>query len=176
MSEVNGNGTEAARLRSRIRFILGAFVIALALSGITAFPLVHELNLLNAWVGEGSAWGVRIPALGKWISLVDRGLRETNAYYPFIQYGSDWLAFAHLVIASAFWGPWKDPVRNRWVIEWGLIACAAIIPLAFICAPIRGIPFYWSLIDCSFGVIGAVPLLIARRDAIRLEALETSQS
>ncbi len=162
---------DAKRLTARIRFILGAFVIALALSGITAFPLVHELRLLNGWFGEGSAWGVRFPGLGQWISLVNSGLRDTNASYPFIQYGSDWLAFAHLVIATVFWGPWKDPVRNAWVIDFGLIACAGIFPLAFICGPIRGIPMYWTLIDCSFGVIGAVPLLLIRRDVKRLAAL-----
>jgi hypothetical protein len=166
--------TEARRLTGRIRFILGAFVIALVLSGVTAFPLVHELRLLNAWVGEGTAWGARLPALAHWITLVDRGLRETNAAYPFIQYGSDWLAFAHLVIASAFWGPWKDPVRNAWVIDFGIIACVSIIPLAFICGPIRGIPVYWRLIDCSFGVIGMIPLLLARRDARRLEILASA--
>lgn len=166
-----GIEAEADRVLRRIRFILGAFVIALILSGVTAFPLVHELELLNAWLGEGSAWGARLPELGRWISTVNRGLRDTNAYYPFILYGTDWLAFAHLMIAVAFWGPWKDPVRNIWVIDFGLIACGCIIPLAFICGPIRGIPFYWILIDCSFGVIGAAPLLLVRRDIRRLEKL-----
>jgi len=37
--------------------------------------------------------------------------------YPFIAYGTDWLAFAHFVIAIAFIGPWRDPVRNVWVVE-----------------------------------------------------------
>ncbi|MDB5106408.1 MAG: putative cytoplasmic rane protein [Fibrobacteres bacterium] len=164
-------GAEAERLTGRIRFIIGAFVIALILSGVTAFPLIHELRILNSWLGEGSSWGGRLPALAHWISMVDRGLRETNAAYPFIQYGTDWLAFAHLVIAGAFWGPWKDPARNSWVIDWGILACASIIPLAFICGPIRGIPFYWRLIDCSFGVIGVIPLLLARSYARRLAVL-----
>jgi hypothetical protein len=162
------DGFESKRLLKRIRFCLGIFVIALILSGLTAFPLVHELGLLNGWIGAGTPWGDRMPALGHWISFVDKGLRETNAAYPFIQYGTDWLAFAHLVIAAAFWGPWKDPVRNKWVIDFGLIACGSILPLALICGPLRGIPFYWRLIDCSFGVIGAIPLLLARRDTLRL--------
>lgn len=165
------NKSEIARLHGRIRWILGAFVIALVLSGATAFPLIHELRLLNAWVGEGTAWGTRLPGLGSWITLVNRGLGETNAAYPFIQYGSDWLAFAHLVIGAAFYGPWKDPVRNAWVIDWGLLACLGVFPLAFICGPIRGIPMYWTLIDCSFGLIGAVPLLMVRRDIRRLARL-----
>jgi hypothetical protein len=37
--------------------------------------------------------------------------------------------------------------------------CAAVFPLALICGEIRGIPLYWRLIDCSFGLFGAIPLL-----------------
>jgi len=85
-------------------------------------------------------------------------------------YGTDWLAFAHLVIAVAFWGPLKDPVRNIWVIEFGMIACVLVIPLALIAGPIRGIPFFWQLVDCSFGVFGIIPLWLCRRDILRLEA------
>jgi hypothetical protein len=40
--------------------------------------------------------------------------------------------------------------------------------------PIRGIPFYWQIIDCSFGVVGIVPLWLVRRDIWRLEAIEGS--
>jgi hypothetical protein len=86
----------------------------------------------------------------------------TNAHYPFLAYGTDWLAFAHLVIAVAFIGPYFDPIRNKWVITFGLIACVGVIPLALIAGPIRGIPFGWRLIDCSFGVCGAIPFCCAR--------------
>lgn len=85
------------------------------------------------------------------------GLDEADASYPFVLYGTDWLAFAHLVIAVAFYGPYRDPVRNIWVIEFGMIACAGIIPLALICGPIRDIPFWWTVIDMSFGVFGVIP-------------------
>ena len=77
-----------------------------------------------------------------------QALTVTNGSYPFLAYGTDWLAFAHLMIAIAFIGPYRDPVRNQWVITFGLIACAAVIPLALICRPLRGIPMYWRLIDC----------------------------
>jgi hypothetical protein len=52
-----------------------------------------------------------------------------------------------------------------------MIACAGIIPLALICGPIRGIPFWWSVIDMSFGVLGVIPLYVVRRKIKRLEAL-----
>jgi hypothetical protein len=29
-------------------------------------------------------------------------------------------------------------------------------------APFRGVPIGWRLIDCSFGLLGAVPLIVAR--------------
>ena len=47
-----------------------------------------------------------------------------------------------------------------------MIACALVIPLALIAGLIRGIPFFWRVIDCSFGVVGIIPLWLARR-AIR---------
>jgi hypothetical protein len=34
---------------------------------------------------------------------------------------------------------------------------------------ILGIPLYWRLIDCSFGVLGAVPLLYCIRLSRRIE-------
>lgn len=158
-----------AELR-RLRWVLGVFIAGLVLSGVTAFPLVWELGLLNGWMGTGTSIGNALPGLGGWISRVNAGLLETEARNAYIFYGTDWLAFAHLVIATAFIGPFRDPVRNKWVLQFGLIACASVIPLAFICGPLRGIPFYWRLIDCSFGVIGAVPLLWALRIVERAEA------
>ena len=96
-------------------------------------------------------------------------LIATNARYPFLAYGTDWLAFAHLVIAVAFVGPWRDPVRNRWVVTFGLIACAGVIPLALIAGAVRGIPLYWRLIDCAFGVGGAALLWPCARAIQELE-------
>ena len=55
----------------------------------------------------------------------------------------DWLAFAHLVIAVAFLSPFIDPVRNKWIIAFGWIACGGVIPLALIAGHIRGIPIAW---------------------------------
>jgi hypothetical protein len=46
------------------------------------------------------------------------------------------------------------------VFVFGVIACAGVLPLALIAGPIRGIPLYWRLIDCSFGIVGVVPLLV----------------
>jgi hypothetical protein len=159
----------------KIRILLSLFVFGLVLSGITAFPLVTELEILNRYFGEGSAIGNSLPGLGVWISKVQIGLIETDKNFPFILYGTDWLAFAHIVIAIAFWGPLVDPVKNKWVVQFGLIACLSIFPLALICGPIRHIPFYWRLIDCSFGIVGALPLLLALKYIREVERGETAK-
>ncbi len=143
-----------------IRILLIFFVSALVVSGLTAFPLIVEVNILERIVGRGTFVENFWPAMAYWISSVRQGLVDTNARYPFVFYGTDWLAFAHLVIAIAFIGPLRDPIKNLWVVEFGMVACILVIPLALICGPIRGIPFFWTVIDCSFGVFGIIPLII----------------
>jgi hypothetical protein len=160
----------------RIRFWLAIFTVGLFLNGITAFPLQTELgwfvSLLQAdWLQPVAKSTHLLP----WVERVYGGLMTTNANYPFLAYGTDWLAFAHLVIAIAFIGPYIDPVRNKWVISFGLIACAGVIPLALIAGHIRGIPFGWRLIDCSFGVFGSIPLLLCRRLINKLEREENTK-
>ena len=99
-----------------------------------------------------------IPDLPFWILKVRDALDDTYAKYPFLAYGTDWLAFGHFVIALAFVGALRDPVRNRWLYLFGMISCVLVIPFAMIFGGVRGIPVYWRLIDCSFGVFGFVPL------------------
>ena len=156
----------------RVRLLLGAFIVALVFSGLTAFPLTWELRVLTSWFGEATAIGATLPGLAHWLTYVRDGLETTGRQYPFLAYGTDWLAFAHLVIAVAFLGPLKDPVKNIWVVEFGIIACLLVIPLALICGPIRGIPLCWRLLDCSFGVVGLIPLVMARRLILRLDQQE----
>ena len=160
----------AVFLLRRIRFLIGGFVIGLVLSGLTAFPLTWELNVLAHWLGaDVNSTPEPFGGLTEWIVRVRDALNETDNKYPFLAYGYDWLAFAHLVIALSFIGPWRDPVRNVWVIEWAMLCCLVILPLAFVCGPIRGIPFYWQLIDCSFGIVGIVPLWWCRHLIKKLE-------
>jgi len=160
-------------LRKRARLLLLFFVAALLVSGITAFPLEWELNVLSRLVAApASPVPALWPDLVTWINRVNAGWQDTYRQYPFIAYGTDWLAFAHIVIAIVFWGPLRDPVKNIWVVEFGMIACMLVVPLALICGPLREIPFFWRLIDCSFGIVGFIPLWMARKDIQRIVALE----
>lgn len=164
---------EGVRLLRRIRLVLVGLIVGLFLSGVTAFPLPKEARLLaDALAGSGSAPA----ALVAWIARVREGLDVAEARYPFLLYGTDWLAFAHLVIAAAFVGPLRDPVRNVWVVQWGVFSCAATIPLALICGPLRGIPFFWQLVDCSFGIVAIGPLLLCLHWIRRLESNGTSSA
>jgi hypothetical protein len=156
-------------LLTRIRFWLVLFIVGLVLSGITAFPLQRELVLLNHLMGVPALAHAGEPALHTWLRRVLDALTATDRDYPFLAYGTDWLAFGHLVIAVAFLGPLRDPMRNRWVLVFGLIACAGVVPVALIAGAVRGIPIYWRLIDCSFGVVGAIPLLLCLRWVAQLE-------
>jgi hypothetical protein len=82
------------------------------------------------------------------------------------------LAFAHIMLAVAFIGPFRQPVKNVWVVEFGIIACAAVFPLAMIAGEIRGIPSFWRLLDSTFGVGGALILIPCYKTIKRLEALQ----
>jgi len=156
---------DRVKLEVRIRILITTFIVFLILSGITAFPLETELKFIV------DATTTAPEFIRNWLQMVYQAIKETNEKYPFMSYGTDWLAFAHIVIAVVFIGPLKDPIRNIWVIQFGMIACLMIFPLAFICGHIRQIPFYWQLIDCSFGVIGFFPLYKCFRYIQKLEKI-----
>lgn len=158
---------QSTKLLAQIRKWILLFVILLILSGITAFPIETEIKFIYQRLHFFPAF------MQPWLTQIYTDIVETNKNYPFISYGTDWLAFAHIVIGLAFIGPYKDPVKNIWIIEWAMLCCIAVLPLAFIAGPIRGIPFYHQLIDCSFGVLGIIPLYMVWKKVKSLEMLLT---
>ncbi|MBP7555584.1 MAG: hypothetical protein KA821_04945 [Chitinophagaceae bacterium] len=148
-----------------IRRWLLFFVISLLVSGLTVLPLQAELDMLARSFSPDSI-------LGQWFSEVRDAWRQTNGRYSFLAYGYDWLAFGHLVIALLFIGVYRDPVRNRWIIEWAMICCLLIIPVALLSGYVRNIPFWWRLVDCSFGILGLIPLSICHSRICELEEAE----
>ena len=160
----------SANLLRSVRVWLAIVILGLFVSGVTAFPLQHELDLLVR-IATHFKLAEHAPALNDWFLRVDHALADTNARYPFLAYGTDWLAFAHIVIAMLYIGPWLDPIRNKWVVTFGLISSIGVFFLALIAGPIRGIPPFWRLIDCSFGIVcGAISLLVLRKIAALAKA------
>ena len=149
--------------KQQITAWLWFFIIALFLSGVTAIPIATELSFILKKIPEESS-------LAHFLASIQNGVSKTQARYPFLFYGYDWLAFAHFVLAILFIGPLREPIRNKWVIAFGLIACLLIIPFAMIAGYYRGIPFWWRLIDCSFGIIGMIPLFICYKKINDLES------
>ena len=86
-------------------------------------------------------------------------------------YGTDWLAFGHFVIALAFVGALRDPVRNRWQFQFGMAACALVPVWALVFGHIRGIPVWWRMIDAAFGIVGFVPMWLCNRWAREIEGV-----
>jgi hypothetical protein len=154
--------------QKRIRFLLIFFMSALVLSGLTAIPLQWELRVMMPFVRLGTEWGIMVPALEQWIEKINQGVQNGYGQYPFLAYGTDWLAFGHIAIAIAFIGPLRDPVRNIWVVEFGMIACALIVPWTLIFGAIRDIPIFWQIIDMSFGILGIIPLWVVYRDILQI--------
>jgi hypothetical protein len=115
------------------RLVMLLFITGLVISGITAFPLLLELRLLTHLLGVGDAPGpAGFSGLAFWILTVRHGLENTYRDYPWLAYGTDWLAFGHLVIAMFFVGPLLNPRSSRATLWTGIAACVGVIPLALI--------------------------------------------
>jgi hypothetical protein len=167
-------GTRVERkkiLRGRIRALTWVFILGLVIAGATAIPLQWEMDILAKLPGAANKSSAEVPGgITHWILTVRGALRDTNARYPFMAYGTDWLAFGHFAIAVVFIGALRDPVRNAWLFTFGMIACAMIVPYAMVFGGMRGIPFGWRLIDCSFGMFGIIPVWLCRRWVKEIEA------
>lgn len=148
----------------RIRILTWFVILGLVISGATAIPLTREVDSLVSISGARTS----APWLG-WLLKVQRGLHEVADDCPFLFYGTDWLAFGHFVIALVFIGALRDPVRNQWLFTFGVLASALVVPYALVFGAIRGIPWWWRCIDCSFGLVAFVPLFLCRKWCRKVE-------
>ncbi|HTV08401.1 MAG TPA: hypothetical protein VMD97_05090 [Candidatus Aquilonibacter sp.] len=88
MSASSTSPEAACLLRRSIRIWLAFVILGLFASGVTAFPLQHELDLV---IGISAHLGLagHAPALDAWFLRVGDALADTNARYPFLAYGTD---------------------------------------------------------------------------------------
>ena len=161
-AEINEN-----RLRRKIKIAIIITIIGLLLNGISAIPLISELNIL---LSKPDALPV---FLRDWWLYVNKGVHETTRNYPFMRYGFDWLAFAHFLIAIAFIGPLKDPIKNEWIISWGMIASILSALMAFGWERLRGIPLWWSCIDAAIAIAAFILLWFCSRWIQQLKKMAT---
>jgi hypothetical protein len=161
----------------RYRLSMAVFLFGLIVSGLTAFPLLWELEILCRWFGvPESVDGGSLDGVPYWLARIRDGLRANHEHSPFMAYVSDWLAFAHLAIAVFFIGPLVQPALHRWTLWSGIIACIGVVPLAHIAGPMRGIPIGWRWLDCMFGIFGSLPLIYCLMLQKRICDLQRSQS
>ena len=158
--------TTQKRLINQTRWWIGFFMLGLVLSGMTAFPIQWGLSIIESLTNGLNS------ELSRWISRVAHGIGQTHENYPFVAYGTDWLGFAHIIIALFYIEVFRNPASGLHLVKVGLIACVAVIPLALIAGHVREIPFFWQLIDCSFGVFGSIPLIFCYRNIKRLNHLQ----
>jgi len=92
------------------RRLLVIFIVSLFLSGLSAIPVDAELKVLEN-IFSPDSW------VGFWLFNFHAAFNEVSVQHPFLFYGYDWLAFAHFVLAILFIGPYRDPIRNIWVIQ-----------------------------------------------------------
>jgi hypothetical protein len=160
------------QLRHRIQAMTWVIVIGTLVTGITTLPLLHEMEaatrIFHADTAQGSTFA-------KWLVIVRDALHDVYGRFPFFGYATDWLAFAHIVIAMLFWGALRSPMRNRWLFSWGMIISVMIVPWALISGEVRQVPLGWRLIDCSFGVLGFFPFWITSRWCGELEKLRIAE-
>lgn len=150
----------------RAKWMLYFVAFGLFISGVTVWPAIPELKLgLKILEPTG---GLTAP-LQEFVKKIITGLEGVERDFPQLMYGYDWLAFAHICLAILFVGAARDPVRNKWIVQCGLIMCALIPILALICIPIRQIPWFWFCFDFAFAPAAAIPLYIALRDIKRAE-------
>ncbi len=149
--------------------MLAIVAFGLFVSGVTVWPAIPELKFI-----VGILWGDVAPTseLHRFIIEVIEGLEYMGANYPFMLYAHDWLAYAHVMLAILFAGAIRDPARNIWIVQCGLIMCVLIPILAITAIPIRGLPLFWFWIDLAFAPGAGLPLWIALRDIKNSETVQ----
>ena len=155
---------EHQKIKRRVRLLLIVFVLGLVFGSQLVLFVIPELTWFNNILGPGTRMGEIFPRLSSWINHLYQGITDTYAKYPFVAYCMDWLAFAQLAFIIFFIGAIVDPVRNIWIIESGMVICVLHILIAFGCGTFRSMPFFWQLLDSTFGILGLIVLYLAYRN------------
>jgi hypothetical protein len=161
----------------KLRLWTVVFIVGLVLSGLTAIPIRTQFEWAVSILGSDFDGGGWFPGfVSRWLTTAWKGIQGADAAAPFIWYGTDWLAFGHLAIAVSMWGALRDPVRNRWLYQFAMIACVAVVPWAVVFGALRGIPAWWRCIDSAFGILGFIPAWCCWRWSGELERIRSQSA
>jgi len=166
---------DSQKIKRRIRVLLIVFIIGLAFGCQIVLFVTPQLAWLNNNFGPGTRINQYFPNLSAWINHLYEGITETYRKYPFVAYCMDWLAFAQLAFIIFFIGAIIDPIRNIWIIKSGMVICVLHILLAFGGGGLRGVPFFWQLLDSIFGILGLIVLYLAYKNIKHLEKIKKNR-
>lgn len=164
---------QTSNLLTRIRLCLALVIAGLVVSGASAFCPIRETKWLLEQLASTIHFGAGTP-LSEWLLGVHRALIAALTTAPFLAYETDREGLSRILLGLLFLGPYRDPDRNRWVIDFGLLSCAAMVGLAFIAGPIRSIPVPWRWVDAGLAVLCAIPLLLCRHYLHLLEHIAST--
>ncbi len=156
-------------LQRKIRMAIWITMLGLIVNGVSAFVLRFDLRIAQYFQN------LLPEAIISWLNQVDHALTDTESRYSFMLYGYDWLGFAHLLIAIAFIGPLRDPLKNVWVVQFGMIASVLSIIMAMVFERFRHIPIAWSGIDMAIGVVAFLVLFYCNKWINKLKELSQVQ-
>lgn len=147
-----------------VRVLLGIVAFGLLVSGLTCYFLEWEVRFVTQVVWGGSP--DTIPFMAEEYKLlvkVGEGLKVLMRDYPEFMLGTDWLGFAHVILAILFAGAMPDPVRNIWIVRFGIVSAVLVVPSAWLFGYMRGLPAIHYFVDASFGIGAVIPLILAHR-------------
>ncbi len=172
-----GVAQESAPGLTSVKIWMGVVAVGLILSGLTCYWLPAELALVVKFFEVLSL--DQLPLLDEMYAFVvhtKAGVDLVAREYPQLFLGTDYLGFAHVLLGILFIGAVRDPVKNIWIIEFGLIACVLVIPAAFLFGYLRGAPLMHYLVDSSFGVVAIFFLIKAYQRVREVERNEMGGS
>jgi hypothetical protein len=151
------NQEKKTLLERKIRMATWVTIIGLVINGLTALSLSRDLSVALSFKS------LLPDSFYNWFVTVQAAVTDTKAHYAFMLYGYDWLGFAHLFIAIAFIGVLKDPIKNEWVVQFGMIVSALTVVIALLFERLRDIPFTWSMVDVVIGIGAFIILYLCSR-------------
>ena len=160
-----------ANLLIRIRMVLTLAISCLILGSLATFAAPHSIAVVLAVFRR---FDLATPATSHalmWLRHIQLQLGRDSHRHPMLHYGADLFAFVELAFALVLISPLRNPVRNQWVIQSGILACCCLIPFALILGPWHGLPMAWRIVSCVVALCGIAPLMLCRHYITLYETL-----